>query len=479
MRRIILGLGLLFLIAPALALAQAPGGVAGTTAVAGVSGTPSKSPDASALKVFLDCKDHTPCFSDYVRTEIAYVDYVNVREAADVHVLVTSLGTGAGGREFTLKFVGLGTFSGVDDEVLYVTLPTDTEELARRGFVRTLKLGLVRYALHTGLGSQLVVTHKPADANQKAASASRSGKDPWNYWVFRARANASGEIESSSESRQYNGSFSASRVTDAWKMSLSTYQDYRDNVYTYSDGSTYTSVRRGYDATAQVVKSLTNHWSAGGKSFVSGTTYENKDRVLNASAQIVKSLTNHWSAGTKAYVAQSTYENKDRVLNASAAIEYNVFPYSESTRRQLTFQYVLGVTGYNYIEETVYGKMSETVGVHIFRTSFDVRQTWGSLSADLDFSQYLPDRSLSRKSLQIEGDVRLFKGFALNFNARTAAIHDQIYLPAGEATDEEVLARQRQLATSFRHSFRIGISYTFGSIFSNVVNTRLSNFVGG
>jgi len=193
----------------------------------------------------------------------------------------------------------------------------------------------------------------------------------------------------------------------------------------------------------------------------------------------VKSLTDHWSAGTKAYVAQSTYENKDRVLNASAAIEYNVFPYSESTRRQLTFQYVLGVTGYNYIEETVYGKMSETVGVHIFRTSFDVRQTWGSLSADLDFSQYLPDTSLSRKSLQVEGDVRLFKGFALNFNARTAAIHDQIYLPAGDATDEEVLARQRQLATSFRHSFRIGISYTFGSIFSNVVNTRLSNFVGG
>jgi len=445
MRRIILGLGLLLLIVPTPAFAQAPGGVAGTMVGAGVPGTPGSAPEAGALRVFLDCKDHTPCFSDYVRTEIAYVDYVNVREAADVHVLVTSLGTGAGGREFTLKFVGLGPFSGVDDEVLYVTLPTDTEELARRGFVRTLKLGLVRYALHTGLGSQLVVTHKPADASQKAASASRSGQDPWNYWVFRARANASGEIESSSESRQYNGSFSASRVTDAWKMSLSTYQDYRDNVYTYSDGSTYTSVRRGYDATAQVVKSLSDHWSA----------------------------------GTKANVAQSTYENKDRVLNASAAVEYNVFPYSESTRRQFTFQYVLGVTGYNYIEETVYGKMSETVGVHIFRTSFDVRQTWGSLSADLDFSQYLPDTSLNRKSLQVEGDVRLFKGFALNFNARTAAIHDQIYLPAGEATDEEVLARQRQLATSFRHSFRVGISYTFGSIFSNVVNTRLSNFVGG
>jgi hypothetical protein len=193
----------------------------------------------------------------------------------------------------------------------------------------------------------------------------------------------------------------------------------------------------------------------------------------------VKSLTSHWSAGTKAFVAQSTYENKDRVLNASAAVEYNVFPYTESTRRQLTFQYVLGVTGYNYIEETVYSKTSETVGVGVFRTSFDLRQTWGSLSADLDFSLFLHDTSLNRKTLQVEGDIRLFKGFALNFNARTSGIHDQIYLPKGEATDEEVLAKQRQLATSFRRSFRVGISYTFGSIFSNVVNTRLSNFVGG
>jgi hypothetical protein len=311
--------------------------------------------------------------------------------------------------------------------------------------VRTLKLGLVRYALHTGLGNQLQVTHAAPTEGRKTVSGSRSGEDPWNYWVFRARANASGEIESSNESRQYNGSFSANRVTDAWKMSLSAFQDYRENVYTYSDGSTYTSVRRSYDATSQVVKSLTDHWSAGGKAFI----------------------------------AQSTYENKDRVLNASAAVEFSVFPYAESTRRQFTFQYVLGVSAYDYIEETVYAKMSETVGLHVFRTSFDLRQTWGSLSADVDLSQYLHDLSKYRRSLSVEGDVRLFKGFALNFNARTSGIHDQIYLPKGEATDEEVLARQRQLATSFRHSFRVGISYTFGSIFSNVVNTRLSNFVGG
>ncbi|MFO7694198.1 MAG: hypothetical protein R6V57_14010 [Vicinamibacterales bacterium] len=445
MRRLILGIATVLLLLPAAARGQALDASAAAPAAVPTSLSPRGRLDQGTLKVFLDCKDRTPCYSDYVRTEVAYVDYVNVREAAHVHVLITSLGSGAGGREITMKFVGLGDFAGIDDEVLYLTLPTDTEELARRAFVRTLKLGLVRYALRTGLSSQLNVTHKPADGGQKAPSASRSVQDPWNHWVFRARANTSGEIESASETRQYNGSLSASRVTDAWKFGVSTYQDYRENVYTYSDGGSYTSLRRSYDVTAQAVKSLTGHWSA----------------------------------GVKTYVAGSTYENKDRVLNASAAIEWNLFPYSESTRRQLTFQYILGVTNYDYIEETVYEKTEQTAASHMFRTSFDLRQTWGSLSADLDFFQYFYDTSVNRRSLQVEGDVRLFKGFALNFSGRTAGIHDQIYLPKGEATDEEVLARQRQLATSFRHSFRIGISYTFGSIFSNVVNTRLSNFVGG
>jgi hypothetical protein len=446
MRRDVLGLGFMLLMMPASALAQVQASASDTVAVA--HGTPDAdghSVVASALKVFLDCKDKTPCYSDYVRTEVAYVDYVNVREAANVHVLITSLGTGAGGQEFTFKFVGLGQFSGVNDEVLYVTRPTDTEELARRGFVQTLKLGLVRYALHTALGSQLVVMHEPTDSGGTANVASRVVNDPWNNWVFRLQATATGEIESSSDSRQYNVRFSTNRVTDAWKFSLSSFVDRRENKYTYSDGSTYTSTRSSYDATVQAIKSLTPHWSAGGKTFIS----------------------------------RSTYENKDRVLNALAAVEFSVFPYSATTRRQLTFQYMLGMTGFRYIEETVYLKMHETVGIHFFRTAFDLRETWGSLSANVDLAQYLHDTSKYRSTLSTEGDVRLFKGLALNFTAKTSRIHDQLYLPKGDATDEEVLARQRQLATSYQHSFKLGFSYTFGSIFSNVVNTRLSNFIGG
>ena len=53
---------------------------------------------------------------------------------------------------------------------------------------------------------------------------------------------------------------------------------------------------------------------------------------------------------------------------------------------------------------------------------------------------------------------------------------DQIYLPRGLASTEEVLLRQRQLASGYQYFLNFGISYSFGSIFNNIVNPR---FGGG
>ena len=50
---------------------------------------------------------------------------------------------------------------------------------------------------------------------------------------------------------------------------------------------------------------------------------------------------------------------------------------------------------------------------------------------------------------------------------------NQINLPKGEASVEDLLLRQRQISTSFQNRISMGISYTFGSIFNNIVNNRL------
>ena len=51
-------------------------------------------------------------------------------------------------------------------------------------------------------------------------------------------------------------------------------------------------------------------------------------------------------------------------------------------------------------------------------------------------------------------------------------IRDQIYLPKGEQNQADVLLRRRALQTGFEYELFGGLSYTFGSIFNNVVNPR-------
>ena len=73
-----------------------------------------------------------------------------------------------------------------------------------------------------------------------------------------------------------------------------------------------------------------------------------------------------------------------------------------------------------------------------------------------------------------EIEYRLVKGLSLNFRADVSRIRDQIFLPARDATDEEILLERRALETDFRWEVRFGISFTFGSIYSTVVNARLN-----
>ena len=94
-------------------------------------------------------------------------------------------------------------------------------------------------------------------------------------------------------------------------------------------------------------------------------------------------------------------------------------------------------------------------------------------------SQYLHDPQKYRIGFFGNANVRLFKGFSLDFFGNYDLIRDQLSLSKAELTDEEVLLRQRQLATSYRYFAGFGIRYSFGSIFNNVVNPRFGEGGGG
>lgn len=430
LRAIILIPAVLLTLSPALAGAQAP-----TAPEA-----PARSGRLDVVKLLFDCLDFH-CDQDYLRGELPYVDHVRNREDADVHVVITSKETGSGGHEFTLRFIGRGPFAGQDDQLSCTAGANDTEEQQRRILGRMLKLGLVRYVSHSSRAGELEVSSL-ASARPTAQSASKgTAKDPWNFWVFRMSSNGRLEGEESNRTHAVSGEVSANRTTDAWKINLSASGSYSNSRYTFSDGSEWESTSRSYGMDGLVVKSV------------------------NA----------HWSAGVMASAASSTFFNQELVLRAAPAVEWNLFPYSEYARRQLTLRYEVGFNANRYRSETIYGKTSEELLDHKLKLGVDLKQPWGSVSVNLEGAQYLPDTEQKHFLASAEMDVRLFKGCSLNLWGSTSRLHDQIYLAREAASEEEVLVRQRQLATSYRYSLWVGISYAFGSMHNNVVNTRLSS----
>jgi hypothetical protein len=64
------------------------------------------------------------------------------------------------------------------------------------------------------------------------------------------------------------------------------------------------------------------------------------------------------------------------------------------------------------------------------------------------------------------------KGLTFDIDGNYSITHDQLSLPKGDATLEEILLHRRELASDYDYFIRVGLDYSFGSIFSNVVNPR-------
>lgn len=383
-----------------------------------------------APKVFIDCEH---CDIDYVRTEIPFVNYVRDRKEADVHVLITTQSTGSGGTEYTLTFIGQGPFAGTDNKLVYASNTTDTEEEVRRGYVAVLKMGLVSYTARTPIRDLLSVEFrekvKPTDV-----------VDLWKFWVFSLSAGGDVELESQRSETTFEVDLSANKVTPDIKLRLGLWARFDRESYDYQD------------------KTITGRRENG-----------------SVSGLFVKSLGEHWSAGVFVDAESSTYENIDFSLRATPALEYDLFPYSESTRRQLRFMYRIGPQFARYHEETIFGKMRETLLGQSLSATVEIKETWGSLSASLVGSHLFKDFNKNRLELMTELSFRIFKGLEFNIDGSFERIRDQLALPKGDATLEEILLQQKELRTDYNFNFDVRLSYTFGSIFSNVVNPRFGN----
>jgi hypothetical protein len=262
--------------------------------------------------------------------------------------------------------------------------------------------------------------------------------DKWKNWVFSLRGEASLDAEESSRQAQLSASVSADRITPDWKITLGVELDHERERFDLDEDEPFEVYRRENDF----------NWL------------------------VVNGLGEHWSIGASGDVESSTFNNTELAYSAAPAVEYNFFPYSAYTRRQLRVSYALGPRSVNYYEVTVFGKLAETHLRHELTTTFEQRERWGTLEAQVEFSQYLHDFDFYR--LETNGDVswRIARGLSVNGEISASRIRDQLSLPARGATPEEILREVRELQSGFEFQVSFGITYTFGSIFSSVVNPR-------
>lgn len=396
-------------------------------------------PTPDKLTVFLDCQS-VWCDRNYLITEMPYILLTQDRLDAEVHALLTGLTTGSGGRQITILLLGQRRFAGRVDTVVTTVPPNSTDDQRRQEMARALKLGLTPFLLRTTAAERLSLSYRalPSDS---AAGGARGVADPWNFWVYRTSAN--GNAGAQSRSNYYNVEFNASanRITEDWKIIFDSEWEYSSNTYKL-DSSTVSFALRSAEFEAVALKSVTDHWSTGAGLSVGIDEFRNQD--FNASLDL--------------------------------AAEWNYFPWREATRRQLVF--IAGVSNryFDYAEETLYQRTSEWRTALLAKVATESRQPWGSLFAGIEHIRYLHNSSTYSATLYFNMDVRISRGFSVYFGGNASKVNDQLYLPRGDAADDEVLTSQRELATAYRVNAYAGLSFTFGSIFNNVVNPRFNQY---
>ncbi len=392
----------------------------------------------TTLRAFFDCSERG-CDRDFLVTEMVWVNWMRDRLDADFHVLVTSLTTGSGGREYVVVSIGQRGFAGQTDTLRFTTQPNDADDTIRRALLRTIGQLLLPHAARGALGSRLSISYTPPAGETVRPNV--AARDRWNFWTYSTSVNGFFDGESRQSFRELWTDLSANRTTERWKVRLGLDASYNESKFTLDSGETFTAIRRNSGGSAMAVRSVSDHWSLGGR----------------------------------ASASRSDFSNTDLVAQLSAAAEWNYFPYKDFARRKLALLYTVGVRDFRYREVTIYDKEQERRPIHTLDATLGARQPWGEANVTLYGSQYLDGLKYYNAGIWGNVEVRLGRGLSFNVDGRLTRVRDQLFLPRGGQTDEEVIARQQALATNYRYFAFFGVRYQFGSIFNSVVNPRFGN----
>lgn len=394
-----------------------------------------------ALRLFTDCS----CNQTLLKQRLDYVDHTTDPATAQVHLFVNTQWLPQGGGIFRLDFSEVNKASPNEAKTNQINFEfsvsaTQTAAEIDELLTHRIELALLAFLAATPYADLVKVE---IDREEAAVAASAAGtppeQDPWRSWIFEVFSSVAFSKESLRTTSDIRGGLRIEKVNPDIRIRIDPFYSYWSRVFTTEDGEELLSFRKRIRMGASVVKSISDHWSVG--LFGSGEHHS----FINIDA-------GYWLA---------------------PAIEYSFFNYNEVPFKEFTAAYRIGMVYNDYLQETILLQKEEALARHILNIDLRLRQKWGNVFAGLTAGSYLHDPSLNRLSFSSRFDVRIIKGLSVNFSGNYQLINDQINLPRGEASLEDILLGQTQLATNFDADLRFGLSYTFGSIYNNVVNTRL------
>jgi hypothetical protein len=381
--------------------------------------------------IFLDCQMR--CDRTYIKDEIKFVNYMRDRQEADIYILATRQNTGAGGDEIRLAFVGSNDYASLTDTITYYVEPDATDAVYREELVIHLKKGLLPYLAQSPIADHIVYSLDIEEFGEEEQEI-----DPWDYWVFSVGGNLYLNGEDQFSNIDFGARINVSRVTDASKLRLNLRYNYSRGKFVLTDGEEFINIQKTY----------------------------------NVNLLYVKSITDHFSVGIRSGAGSSTFGNTDFDANLRPALEYNVYPYDESSTRRFSFYYSIGPRYNNYSDTTIFNKLTEVVVRHGIEVDFEQTQKWGQISLEFGANQYLHDLGLYSMYINPQIEWNIFKGLNFNLGGYISFVGDRINIAKSDISDEDILLQIKQLDTDYSYFSYMGINYRFGSSYNNVVNSR-------
>jgi len=373
------------------------------------------------ISVFLDCRG---CDSRFIISEIQFVNFVRDQGLADIHLLIIRQGS-ANGAQFQIDYIDQRDPDKAVTKLVYDSYDYQTEEEVRNGLVSSIELGLISFLIDKNVIKKLSVDYQ---APEQKDNGTFEENDPWNNWIFEIGAN--GNTNGQANQRRYNISADAeaARITNDWKLVFNLWGNFNRSVV----NETETEINGG-DTTS-----------------VKTTTFFDRSN-RNYFGLVAKTINDHWSVGFYSRYRSDTFVNIDSQIGITPAIEYSLYPYDEFTRREITFRFGIIASYYNYAETTFLLQDEEFLFRPEIDLTADFTQPWGRFRAGIEAGAFLNDVSLNRFQFDTRINLRVSKYLSVFMDGRYSIIGDQISLPAGDLSAEDLLAGIRQQPASFQY----------------------------